>query len=499
MLVESLLKNAADSPADLAVVDDHGNHTFADLAALTLTIAHALPKLPEPKTVGILLPPGARGVAAFHGTLLSGNVVVPINYLLSVREIIHVIADAKVRVILTTQLMIDKLAELLPGAADALKQATSAGIKIIDVSTLPPNPAPITPPRVGPDDTAVIMYTSGTSSLPKGAILSYGNLESDVDAAIAHIGFARNHVFLGLIPLFHSFGMTAMMLVPARLAARAVYLARFSPAGALQAIREHGASIFLGVPSMFAAIGRLKNASADDFRGMYVMASGGEPLPNAVRELFLTRFKISICEGYGLTETSPILSFNTPVDNEPGSVGRPIPGCVMRIAPDADGPPNAAGEGEIQVKGPMIFHGYYNNPAATRDAFTDDGFFRTGDLGKVDARGFLHITGRLKDLIISSGEKCHPREVEEILATHPSVAEVAVIGRKDATRGEVPVAFVVPHEGQAVDAQALKNFARDRGLAQWKIPRDIYPSTSLPRSPTGKVLKRELGKLLPAE
>ena len=219
---------------------------------------------------------------------------------------------------------------------------------------------------------------------------------------------------------------------------------------------------------------------------MYLPLSGGEPLPGKVAGAFEQRFGQPIMEGYGLTETCGPVAVNMPHAARPGSVGRPIPGCDVRVADD----------GEIQLKGPMIFAGYHSRPDETADAFTADGYFRTGDLGHVDDDGFLFVTGRAKDLIIVGGENLHPRPLEEALAAHPSVAQAAVVGRADESRGEVPVAFVVAAEGQAVDADALKQHLRDRGVANWAVPREVRVVDELPMTPTGKVLKRELAQRL---
>jgi long-chain acyl-CoA synthetase len=337
------------------------------------------------------------------------------------------------------------------------------------------------------------MYTSGTSGLPKGVMLTYGNLQSDVDAAIEHANLQTTHVFLGVIPLFHAFGLTAMMLAPVQLKAPVVYMARFSPVGALQAIRKHNASIMFGVPAMYAAILRLESATADEFKQFFAVISGGEPLPSTVREAFERRFGTRIHEGYGLTETSPVVTLNTPWASKPGSVGKAVPGAEIRIVDDEGKPLGRESSGEVWLKGPMIMKGYYNLPKETADVLTADGYFKTGDLGKIDSEGFLYITGRKKELIISAGEKIVPREVEEILARHPKVADVAVVGKKDPSRGEVVFAFVVPKE-PTVKPEELRSFCRDQGLVQFKVPREISFVQELPRSPTGKVLKRQLAE-----
>jgi len=480
MLFEPLFAQARQQPQAIAIVDDRGKYTYQQLAAAAGGLGMYLAMQTRQPRVGLLLPAGAGFVASFYGTLLASKTVVPINFLLGDKEIAHIIADSEIDTVVTIPLLAGRLKD--------------TPLKVIDLTALPQNPPAIEPhfPEPKADDIAVLMYTSGTSGLPKGVLLTYGNLQSDVDAAIQHAQLQHQHVFLGVIPLFHSFGMTAMMLAPIQLGATIVYMARFSAVGALKAIREHKVSLMFGVPSMYAAMARLKDAKPEDFTSIYAMISGGEPLPAALREGFKQRFGASIYEGYGLTETSPVVTLNVPHSSRPGSVGKRVPGAEVKITDDNGNALSGEQIGEIWLKGPMIMKGYHNLPKETAEALTADGYFKTGDLGKIDADGFLHITGRKKEMIIIAGEKAYPREIEDALMAHAAVAEAAVLGKKDPSRGEVIAAFIIFKEGQTATPDELREFCRTHGLAQWKIPRDIQIVQDLPRSPTGKVLKREL-------
>jgi long-chain acyl-CoA synthetase len=483
MLIEPLFAHATRQPSEVAIIDDRGTYSYQQLAAMASAMAMYLASQTQKPRIGLLLPAGAGFVKAFYGTLLAGKTVVPINYLLGDQEIAHCVHDSEINTVLT----VAALAGRLKGMP----------LNVVDLMQLP-HPDPATPPTnlhlpsPSADDIAVLLYTSGTSGLPKGVLLSYGNLQSDVDAAIAHADFQSRHKFLGLIPLFHVFGMVAMMLAPIQLGATVVYMSRFSPVGALNLIRQHGVSLVLGVPSMYAAIARLKDASPADFKTIYAMFSGGEPLPAELREAFLARFGVMLFEAYGMSETSLAIALNTPQSHKPGSVGRPVPGIQVRIVDDAGKTVTEQQEGEIWVKGPMVMKGYHNLPAETAAALTPDGYFKTGDLGKLDADGFMYITGRKKDLIIVAGEKVSPREIEDVLMAHPDVAEAAVIGKTDPTRGQSVLAFIVPREGRLPKSDELREFCRQRGLSLWKVPREIRIVQDLPRSPTGKVLKRLL-------
>ncbi|MDB5303060.1 MAG: putative fatty-acid--CoA ligase [Phycisphaerales bacterium] len=485
MLFEPLFAHAKSQPDQIAIIDDKGKYTYKQLAAAAAGLGMYISMQTDKPRVGLLLPAGGGFVASFYGTLLAGKTVVPINFLLGDKEVAHIIKDSGIDTVITITQLAGRLKDL--------------GLNVIDLTQLPQTPPfEITPtfPSPKPDDVAVLLYTSGTSGLPKGVLLTYGNFQSDVDAAITHARLKHQHVFLGVIPLFHSFGITAMMLAPIQLGATIVYMARFSPVGALNAIREHHVSLMFGVPSMYAAIVRLKDAKPEDFQSIYAMISGGEPLPQSLREAFKQRFGVSLYEGYGLTETSPVVTLNIPEDNKPGSVGRPVPGAYITITDDNGNPLPLGQIGEIWLKGPMIMKGYHNLPKETAEALTSDGHFKTGDLGMIDPEGYLHITGRKKDMIIVAGEKAYPREIEDVLMAHPAVAEAAVVGKKDPGRGEVIAAFVIPREGQNIKPDELRDFCRQHGLAQWKIPRDIQIVADLPRSPTGKVLKRELAEKL---
>lgn len=482
MLFEPLFTHAQRQPEQPAIVDDQGRYTYRELAELAGRLAARVASATKQPRVGLLLPPGGAFVGAFYGTLLAGKGAVPINYLLSEREVAHVIRDSGIDTVVAAPIFAGRLSGL--------------PLNIIDPGALPQeaSPAAVSLPNPSPDELAALLYTSGTSGLPKGVMLTYSNLQSVVDAAIRHVGLQGRHTFVGLIPLFHSLGITGTMLAPIQLGGTAVYLARFKPAAVLKTIREHSDVIVLGVPSMYGALLRSKEAGPEDFARVYALISGGEPLPAGVRDGFARRFQVPLYEGYGLTETAAVVALNTPKAHRPGSVGKPLPGVQVRISDDEGNalPPGQAGE--IGLKGPMVMKGYHNLPAETEAALSPEGYFRTGDLGMLDTDGFLHITGRKKDLIIVSGEKVAPRQVEEALMRHPAVAEAVVVGKRDPVRGEVVVAFVVPRDGHSAEPAELRDYARGQGLAPWQIPREIFVVRELPRSPTGKVLRRELAE-----
>ncbi len=491
MLIRPLLQHAASKPeSTIAIRDDRGSITWKQLLGSAAGIAAVVSQQTKAEAVGILLPASAGFVSSFYGTLMAGKVAVPINFLMGDREIAHIAKDSGIDTVLTAPPLAARLAE--------------SGLNVIDLTQLPaPDMGAIqsavaaAASNVAPaQKIATFLYTSGTSGLPKGVVLTHGNLHDDVEACIEKAVFTDEHKFLGIIPLFHSTGLLATMLAPVHLGSEMVYIARFSPVATLKAIRDLKIGVMGAVPSMYGALLRLKDASAADLASLYLPISGGEPLPPTIREAFSSRYQKHLMEGYGLTETSGPVCFNTPQHHKPGSVGKPIPGAEIRIVDDNGNPQPAGTVGEVWMRGPMIMQGYNNLPQETTAALTPDGFFKSGDLGMIDTDGYLHITGRKKDLIIVAGEKVYPREVEDLIAKHPSVGEIAVLGKRDESRGEIVVAFIVPKEGVSVTAEEIRDYCRDAGLINWKTPREVIITPDLPRSPTGKVLKRVLAEQL---
>lgn len=487
MLFKHLFHHAQTQPQKIAFQDDRGSYTYQQIAGMSAGLGMYLKTQTQKPRVGLLLPAGAGFAASFYGTLLAGKSAVAINFLLGDHEIAHIIQDSDIDTIVTIPQLSGRLA--------------NTPLKIVDLTQMPQTPpAALTPqfPDTAPDDVAVLIYTSGTAGLPKGVELTHHNLQSCVSACIEAAQLKGDHKFLGIVPLFHSLGLTATLLAPVQLGATTHYIARFSPVAALEAIREHQISLVFGVPSMFGAMLKLKNMSADDFKSIYAIISGGEPLPENIRVGFEQRTGQYIHEGYGLSETCGPIAFNASHHRKPESVGRLLPGASVRFVDDDGRDVSPGSTGEIWLKGPMIMRGYHNLPEVTAEVLSADGYFKTGDLGHQDEEGFLFITGRKKEMISVAGEKAAPREIEDILARHPTVAEAAVVGKKDPSRGEVVVAFIIAREGQRPDPDTLREFCRQQGLPNWKCPREIYIAEELPRSPTGKILKRALVEQLEA-
>jgi len=374
-----------------------------------------------------------------------------------------------------------------------LDAAASSGLQAGDLALgTPPGDLPqgMVPPEVDREDVAACLYTSGTTGRPKGAMLTHRNLLANIQSFREILHVTEEDVFLTVLPMFHAFAATVMFLEPLSVGATIVVEPRFAPDLTLKAIAEHRVTLFGGVPTLFAVLAGLPRPPAD-FSSWRLCLSGGAPLPPAVLEAFEAKFGVPIYEGYGPTECAPVLTVNRPLGvRKVGSVGPAIPQVELRIVDEAGHPLPPGEVGEIVARGPNVMQGYLNRPAETAEVLRN-GWYHTGDLGRVDQDGYYYIVDRKKDLILVGGLNVYPREVELALASHPAVAEAAVIGVPDPVRGEVPRALVVLRDGQQADTQELLQWCRQR-LANYKVPRTIAFVSQLPKTATGKILKAQL-------
>lgn len=485
MLTARLLEAACRDPDKPAVLDPQTRLSYRQLAAQSALMRKAVAEHTDCPRIAVMLPSSAAFASTFFGILWAGRTAVPINFLLQRAELTAVLRDAGVDLLVTCRAFEKQFGMLGVRTLyvdDVLAEQGSAASAHGD---FPP------PPACGEDDVAVILYTSGSSGAPKGVCLTHRNLLSNCNACIEHARMNPDQRFLGVLPLFHAFGLTAMLLAPVVLGATVQYLPRFQPALVAETIREQAISIFMAVPSMYAAMLRLHDVSPDCFAPLVLALSGGEPLPPNVAAACEQHWGVRLMEGYGLTETSPVVSINTPWAYRPRTVGQALPGVEVQIVDSAGGWLPADADGEVLIRGRSVMKAYYNRPDETAAAIDAQGWFHTGDVGRVDADGFLSITGRLKELIIVGGDNVFPGEVEAVLVQHPAVAEAAVIGSPDPARGEVVAAFVTVREGVKASDTEIRSFCRER-LAGYKVPREVRVVPELPRGPTGKVLKRAL-------
>jgi long-chain acyl-CoA synthetase len=435
--------------------------------------------------VGIMLPNVPHFATAYYGVLRAGGVVVPMNPLLKAREVGYYLADSGARLLFAAAgCAEDALAGAARAGADCLLVDGAFEQKLAEAVPL----GEVTPRDVA--DTAVILYTSGTTGRPKGAELTHANLATNVEVmATELLGLTPDDVVFGGLPLFHSFGQTCGLNAAVYAGACLSLVSRFTPEAALSVLARDRVTVFEGVPTMYVALLGAPGRDGCDVSALRLCVSGGAALPVEVLRGFEAAFGCVILEGYGLSETSPVASFNHPGrPRKPGSIGTPIRGVRMRLlGPDGrDVPPGEIGE--IAIRGHNVMKGYWGRPADTAEAIPD-GWFRSGDLARVDEDGYLFIVDRKKDLIIRGGYNVYPREIEEVLYEHPAVEEAAVVGVPDASLGEEVGAAVVLRPGIAATADDIREFVRAQ-VAAYKYPRHVWLVDALPKGPTGKVLKR---------
>lgn len=431
--------------------------------------------------VGLVLPSCAHYPAALFGAMAAGKVPVPLNPLLKPQELDFIFKETGIEAVVTTKATSTSLSGL--------------GVNLIDLDELCncSRPDRTQPAEASMSTTALMLYTSGTTGMPKGVPLSHRNLLSNAQAVIERLGQGGSDVIVGVLPAYHAYGLMGTILVPLLLGAETTFT-RFTPQRVASIITQRKVTIFLAVPSMYRLVVR-SHGQEEAFGRLRLALCGGDALPASIRDGYRRRFSSELLELYGLSETSPGISVNTPTEHLPGSVGRALPGVTIRILGEGETALPAGARGEIQVKGPNVMAGYFNRPAENQAAFTADGWFRTGDLGFLDAEGYLTIASRIKELIVRDAEKIMPREIEEVLELHPKVVEAAVVGEPDGKHGEAVVAYVVPAD-QIPSGAELQEFCRQR-LANFKVPRRFVIATDLPRGSMGKLLKRALGDWRP--
>lgn len=449
--------------------------------------------------VAVQLPNLPQFLFTYFGILKAGLVMVPLNPLLRAGEIAYQLADSEAKVLIT-------FGSFAPEAFRGARQAGGVttyvvnlpgndqrpeGTRNYDELYLAGDTGEIEP--TSSDDTAVIIYTSGTTGKPKGAELTHFQMYMNCTVGGELFGFRDDDVSVAVLPLFHVFGLSSVLNVTVRFGGTLVLVPRFEPGPLLDAVERHRCTIFSGVPTMYVALLQVDTAGRD-LSSLRVGISGGAAIPGEVMRAFEEKFPgVVILEGYGLSETASTTTFNISAEQRKVlSIGKPIWGVEVRlVGPAGDRlPPGESNVGEIVIRGHNVMKGYYRNPEATAEAFRA-GWFHTGDLAYADKDGYLFIVDRMKDLVIRGGYNVYPREVEEVLFTHPAIAEAAVVGAPHPTMGEEVVAFVVLKPGADATEEDIIGYCKQR-LAAYKYPRRVHIVSELPKGPTGKILKREL-------
>jgi long-chain acyl-CoA synthetase len=448
--------------------------------------------------VALQLPNLPQFLTTYFGALKAGMVVLPLNPLLMAPELEYHLGDSSATMLVGFEGMhaeADKACERL---GIPLYLASTGGGALPDdarpVSALFSGPALDSPGgdvALAPEDTAVLVYTSGTTGKPKGAELTHFQLYMNCTIAGQLFGARDSDVTLAVLPFFHVFGLSSIINVSVRYGSCLSIVPRFQPAAALDAIERDRCTVIGGVPTMLHALAR-QDITGRDLSALRIAVSGGASLPEDVLRTFEGKYGIEVLEGYGMSETASTCSFNRPGDRRVLSIGKPVWGVTMRVGDAADRPlpPGREHVGEILIRGHNVMKGYLGRPEATAEAIRG-GWLHTGDLGYVDEDGFYYIVGRAKDLVIRGGYNVYPSEIEEVLFAHPDILEAAVIGKPDERLGEEVVAVVVLRPGSELSADDVIAYSRER-LAAYKYPREIRFVAELPKGPSGKVLKSAL-------
>ena len=490
-LATAFSESAQKQPVKVALCWGDIEISYGELHALSLAVAAKLQwqlGVQPGDRVALWVKNCPEFVPAVFGILAAGGVVVPVNNFLKPAEVAFILKDSGAKCVISDASLAEaqaKVAELLPGL-NILRTG--------DFSTLNFQLSTFSPAERSEADLAALLYTSGTTGHPKGAMLTHGNFLHNVASCVAALDVRPDDRIVVALPQFHSFMFTVGTLLPMLSSGGILLLKTLHPfKSVLEEIARHRGTILPSVPSFYRALLAVPEFGKLPLR---LCVSGGAPLPVEVFSDFTRKFPFPLREGYGPTESSPVATVNPIYGlNKPGSVGQPIPNVELSIR-DEDGKELPIGEiGEICARGPAVFEGYYGNPEATAKALRG-GWFHTGDLGRMDDRGLLYITGRESDMYISGGSNVYPREVEEVLLTHSGVAEIAIVGMPDPKWGEIGVAVVVRRAGvDPVDEAALLGFLEGR-CAKYRWPRRFVFWDVMPKSGYGKIVKKDIKVLL---
>jgi long-chain acyl-CoA synthetase len=524
-----LFDQALEKYSDNILCDFQGkSFTYKKIGFYVERVAMGLQKLGVRKgvKVGLFLPNTPYSLMFYYGILKTGATVVNYNPLYVDRELKHQIEDSETDIMVTMDLafLTDKMekmfgatrlkkvivcpmTEILPFPVNLLYplfkakdiSRLKASEHFIPFAELVDNSGEPEASHIDVEnDIAVLQYTGGTTGVPKGAMLTHGNLYANVQQTLAWVGGViepGKDVMMGVLPFFHVFAMTIVMNCSVATGMKILLHPKFVLDDVLKSIKKNRPTLFPGVPAIFNAIATSPKADKIDFSCLKFCMSGGAPLPGEVKRLFVEKTGCSnIAEGYGMTETSPVVAFN-PAKGviKLGSVGMPVPGTTIKIIDRDDGVSvlSVGQKGEVCVSGPQVMKGYYNKPDDTAEIFKH-GHLHTGDVGYMDEDGYVFLVDRIKDMIIIRGYKVYPRFIEEALHKHPGIAECIVAGVPDAERGETVWAWVQPAAGQSVTEDELKKFLLDK-ISPIEMPRKIIiRDKPLPRTAIGKPDKKAL-------
>ncbi|MFJ8244787.1 long-chain-fatty-acid--CoA ligase [Peribacillus asahii] len=498
-LNENLKRSASNFPESIAYIYGDKSVTYQELNQKVDRLAAGLyvQGIRKGDGVALILGNSPEFLIAYYGILRLGAFVVPINPLYTQGEINYLLDNSQAKAVITHVSVEPKLSEVKKQLENLklvvyieAENQESTWEHLMETGT---SINVYGSPYIGDEDLAVILYTSGTTGKPKGAMLTHRNLVSNADSISKLLELDVKDRVVAVLPMFHVFCMTICLNAPIACGATVLIQPKFSPHDVVSAIREKKATVFAGVPTMYSFIYQLPEAITEDCQSIRMCISGGASIPTELLHKFENKFNVFILEGYGLSETAPLVAIN-PLKGtrKPGSIGLNIPAVQSKVV-DEFGKELPRGEvGELVVQGPNVMRGYLNMPEATAAALID-GWLYTGDLARMDEEGYIYIVDRKKDIIIVGGYNVYPREVEEVLYQHPSIVEASVVGVPNEGYGESVKAYVVVKDKQLTIDDIL-HFCQDK-LVKYKLPRQVEFLKELPKNSTGKILRRELRQL----
>lgn len=505
-LAQSVYERAVNQPDKVAYIFQNESVSYGEFEQYVATFAGALRELgiKEGDHVALLVGNTPHFLITLYASWRIGAVVVPVNPMYTPKELGYIIdnSDAKLLVGLDklaplfeqAKVLFPKVENVIACETDeaAVKQCLQLDEPPHLFKSLIKQATPVTDTvSLDKDDNAIILYTSGTTGLPKGAMLSHENVYSNARDVGTYLNMNADDRVVATLPVFHVFALTVVVNAPLNQGATILLEPHFSPKQVLTTIREHKATVFAGVPTMYNFIYQYENGSKEDYESIRLSISGGASLPVSLLENFEKKFDTRISEGYGLSEASPVTCFN-PLDREriPGSIGMSIVNVENKVV-DENGQEVAKGEvGELIVRGPNVMKGYYKMPEETAKTLKD-GWLYTGDMAKEDENGYFYIVDRKKDMVIVGGFNVFPREVEEVLYSHPDIVESAVVGVADDELGEAVHAYVVLKDNSHLTEEDIIKFCSEN-LVKYKVPSVVHLKDELPKGPTGKILKKDL-------
>ena len=508
LIHEALMRSAQRVPENVALYFRDQKLTYSELRERVIRLAAALRSLglQRGSRLALCLQNSPEFVCTYYAVLYGGGVVVPVNTFLVTAEIEPILQDSEPEILVTNKLFWERFGPILEKPNSTIKKVLFVGkadyteplsevqskVEVLDFEQAI-RQAEIThaPQPVGrePDELAELIYTSGTTGKPKGVMLSHRNLTSNTASVVEALKTDDRDIFLLLLPIFHITSQQACLLTPISVGAGISVLEKLDRADLLEAMANHRPTIFIAVPTIYGMLCQLPPPPPEK-NPVRLYVSGGAPLPMKIYNRFQQRYQKPIYQGYGLTEASPVVSWNIPGQNKPRSSGRALSGVQLKIIDDENHQLPCGQIGEIRVKGDLVMMGYYHLAQATEEIIVDD-WLKTGDMGYLDEEGYLFVVDRKKEMLLYSGMNVYPREIEEVLYEHPAVLEAAVVGVEEPTKGEIPVAFVTFQSPGAVEVKELRDFCISR-LARYKVPRRFFPLEEMPKTASGKIGKREL-------